>query len=136
MQPEHIRLFVSIPPPAVVTNAVGMLKGTTARRLFQTFPAPRKRLRGGRLRSPLYYIGTAGDVSADTVRRQFERSVRLERRRQAMRLTASVKLATVPERSAALPAVRAAYADACARLVPVVRESRVWNSVGLHKLSL
>jgi len=38
------------------------------------------------------------------------------------------------EQAAALTAVRAAYADACNRLVPAVQAHRVWNRVGLHNL--
>lgn len=29
--------------------------------------------------------------------------------------------------------LRTTYADACNRLVPVVREHRLWNRVGLHQ---
>lgn len=49
--------------------------------------------------------------------------------------TASIKLDVAPEQAAALSALRAAYADACNRLVPVVREHRLWNRVGLHQHS-
>ena len=38
------------------------------------------------------------------------------------------------EQAAALTAVRAAYADACNRLVPAVQAHRAWNRVGLHNL--
>jgi putative transposase len=47
--------------------------------------------------------------------------------------TASIKLKVSPPQSAALSALRVAYADACNRLVPVVREHRLWNRVGLHQ---
>jgi putative transposase len=40
--PDHIHLFVSIPPSVAVAEAVKILKGTTARRLSQTFPVLRK----------------------------------------------------------------------------------------------
>jgi putative transposase len=81
IQPDHIHLFVSIPPSVAAADAVKILKGTTARRLFQTFPEFRKRLWGGHLWSPSYYVGTAGNISAETVRRCIERSAHLERRR-------------------------------------------------------
>ena len=52
IQPDHIHLFVSIPPAIAVADAVKVLKGVTARRLFQMFPALKKRLWGGHLWSP------------------------------------------------------------------------------------
>lgn len=74
IQPDHIHLFVSIPPADAVADAVKVLKGVTARRLFQQFPVPSIRLWGGHLWSPSYYVGTAGNVSAETIRRYIERS--------------------------------------------------------------
>ena len=47
IRPDHIHLFVGIPPAMAVADAVKVLKGVTARRLFQRFPALKKRL-GGR----------------------------------------------------------------------------------------
>ena len=81
IQPDHVHLFVSIPPAVAVADAVKVLKGITARRLFQKFPALKKRLWGGHLWSPSYYVGTAGNVSAETIRRYIERSEHVTRRR-------------------------------------------------------
>lgn len=81
VQPDHIHLFVSIPPAIAVADAVKVLKGVTARLLFQKFPALKKRLCGGNLWSPSYYVGTAGNVSADTIRRYIERSEHVTKRR-------------------------------------------------------
>jgi putative transposase len=81
IQPDHIHLFVSIPPAIAVADAVKVLKGVTARRLFQTFPALKKRLWGGSLWSPSYYVGTAGNVSAETIRCYIERSEHVTKRR-------------------------------------------------------
>lgn len=50
-----------------------------------------------------------------------------------MMRTASIRLDVSPEHVAALTGLRAAYADACNRLVSVVREHRLWNRVGLHQ---
>ncbi|EQD42520.1 transposase, IS605 OrfB family, partial [mine drainage metagenome] len=50
-----------------------------------------------------------------------------------MMRTASIRLDLTAEQSATLAALRAAHADACNRLVPVVREHRLWNRVGLHR---
>lgn len=49
--------------------------------------------------------------------------------------TATIKLNATPEQFSALLALRAAYADACNRLVPIVVEHRCWNRVALHQRS-
>jgi len=38
------------------------------------------------------------------------------------------------QQAAALSALRSAYAHACNLLVPLVREHRLWNRVGLHRM--
>ena len=81
IQADHIHLFVAIPPAIAVANAVKVLKGTTARWLFLKFPELKKRLWGGHLWSPSYYVGTAGNVSAETIRRYIERSEHIAKRR-------------------------------------------------------
>jgi putative transposase len=43
IQPDHIHLFLSIPPAQAVADAVKILKGITARGLFQKFPALKHR---------------------------------------------------------------------------------------------
>jgi putative transposase len=72
VQPDHVHLFVSIPPSLSVSNAVKLLKGISARQLRLTFPDLRKRTRSDRLWAPSYYFGTAGHVSADTIRTYIE----------------------------------------------------------------
>jgi putative transposase len=81
IQPDHIHLFVSIPPAVAVADAVKILKGITARRLFQRFPQIKNQLWGGHLWSPSYYVGTAGNVSVETIRRYIERSEHVTKRR-------------------------------------------------------
>jgi putative transposase len=81
IQPDHVHLFVSIPPAIAVADAVKVLKGVTARRLFQKYPVLKKRLWGGHLWSPSYYVGTAGNVSAETIRNYIERSEHVTKRR-------------------------------------------------------
>ncbi len=81
IQPDHVHLFLSIPPAIAVADAVKVLKGVTARRLFQQFPELKRQLRGGHLWSPSYYVGTAGNVSAKTIRRYIERCEHVTKRR-------------------------------------------------------
>ena len=81
IQPDHIHLFLSISPAAAAADAVKILKGVTARLLFQRFPHLKAALWGGSLWSPSYYVGTAGNLSAETIRRYIERREHVTKRR-------------------------------------------------------
>lgn len=81
VQPDHIHLLVSIPPAIAVADAIKVLKGTTARWVFERFPALKRRRLGGHLWSPSYYVGTTGEVSPETIRRFIERSAQVTKRR-------------------------------------------------------
>jgi putative transposase len=72
VQPDHVHLFVSFPPALSIADAVKLLKGISARRLRLLCPALRKRTRSDRLWAPSYYVGTAGHVSAETIRKYIE----------------------------------------------------------------
>jgi len=80
LQSDHVHLCVSLPPTVAVADAVKILKGTTARRLFQQIPALKRQLENGHLWSPSYYVGTAGNVSAETIRRYIERTEHIKGR--------------------------------------------------------
>lgn len=81
IQPDHIHLFVSIPPAVAVSDAVKRLKGTSARKLFLSFPELKQQLWDGHLWSPSYYVGTAGNVSVETIRHYIERTEHIKGRR-------------------------------------------------------
>jgi putative transposase len=81
IQPDHIHLILSIPPADAVANAVKLLKGITARKLFVAFPELKKSLWGDSLWSPSYYVGTAGNVNAETIQRYIERTEHIKGRR-------------------------------------------------------
>jgi putative transposase len=69
VQPDHIHLFVSFPPALSISDAVKLLKGISARQLRLMFPDLRKKTRSDRLWAPSFYVGTAGHVSAETIRK-------------------------------------------------------------------
>lgn len=81
IQPDHIHLFVTLPPTVSISDAMRVLKGASARKLFVACPDLRGRLRGGALWSPSYYAGTAGHVSAETIQRYIERTEHIGGRR-------------------------------------------------------
>jgi putative transposase len=69
VMPDHIHLLISIPPAEAVSDAVKVLKGTSARLVFLSHPHLKKRLWGEHLWNPAYYVGTAGEVSQKTIER-------------------------------------------------------------------
>lgn len=72
VMPDHVHLFLSAPPavsPAVIAK---ILKGTGVRCLFLAHPQLKRHLWGGHLWNPSYYVGTAGHVSAETIKRYIE----------------------------------------------------------------
>ena len=81
IQPDHVHLFVSVPPADAVATAVKLLKGISARQLFVRFPALKGSLHGGHLWSPSYYVGTAGNVSAETIQHYIARTEYIRGRR-------------------------------------------------------
>ena len=72
VQEDHVHLFVSAPPAIAPSLIANTLKGITGRQLFKNFPALKKQLWDGTFWSRSFYIGTVGDMSADTVKRYVE----------------------------------------------------------------
>ena len=81
IQPDHVHLFVSIPPAISVASAIQILKGRTARSLFLKHPMIKNKLWGGQLWSPSYYVGTAGSVSAETIQNYINRLEHVKNRK-------------------------------------------------------
>jgi putative transposase len=73
VMPEHIHLFLSAPPFVAPTDIVKVMKGVTAKRVFEKFPQLRRRkFWGNHMWSPSYYIGTHGHVSAETIKKYID----------------------------------------------------------------
>lgn len=81
IQPDHVHLFFSAPPAIAPSLAIQWFKGITARTLFVEFPSLKKVLRKGHLWAPSFYVGTAGQVSAKTIKRYIERTEHISVRR-------------------------------------------------------
>lgn len=69
IQPDHVYLFVSAPPRFSPAEIANLFKGVSARKLLEKFPELRTK-EGLWARS--YYVGTAGNVSEETIRRYIE----------------------------------------------------------------
>ncbi len=60
VQPDHVHIVLSIPPKYEVSRIIGFLKGKLAFRLFDRFPALRKRCWGQHVWSRGYCVSTVG----------------------------------------------------------------------------
>jgi putative transposase len=76
VMPEHVHLFVSAPPKFSPAEVVRYFKGISSRRLKQEFDYLRRQYWGehATLWAEGYYVGTAGHVSAETIKHYIEHS--------------------------------------------------------------
>jgi putative transposase len=72
VMPDHVHLFITTPPFDAPSKMAKLLKGISARKIFQLFPDLREELWEGHLWSPSYYCGTAGTVSAATIQQYID----------------------------------------------------------------
>jgi putative transposase len=70
IMPDHVHLFCSFPPTMAPYQIMHRLKGYTAHELREEFPYLKSRLPNLWTRS--YYVGTAGNVSAQTIQRYID----------------------------------------------------------------
>ncbi len=72
--PDHVHLFISAPPKVSPAEIVRLFKGITSRRLKQEFLQIRRAYWGqnATLWAEGYYVGTAGHVSAEIIKRYIE----------------------------------------------------------------
>ena len=71
---DHIHLFTEgISPIIRLSDVVKYLKGTSELSLFGVFPKLRRSFRKGWIWSRSYYVGTAGEVSSEMIKRYIER---------------------------------------------------------------
>jgi putative transposase len=76
VMPDHVHLFVSAPPKFDPAEIVRLFKGITSRKLKKEFESLRRQYWGehATLWAEGYYVGTAGHVSAETIKRYIEES--------------------------------------------------------------
>ena len=70
VRPDHVHLFVHFPPTLAAQQILHRMRGRTARILRQEFPSLRSRLPA--LWTHWSYVGTAGSVSSETIRKYIE----------------------------------------------------------------
>lgn len=73
IMPDHIHLFISAPPTIAPTQIVKILKSVSANEIFKAFPNLKKtKFWGSGLWSKGYYIGTAGAVSSEIIKKYIQ----------------------------------------------------------------
>ena len=74
--PDHVHMYVSIPPKVSVSKVIGRIKGKSARMIFDRHPENRKKYNRHFWGSG-YYCETVGNVNEETIkkyiREQYER---------------------------------------------------------------
>ncbi|WP_369122960.1 IS200/IS605 family transposase [Noviherbaspirillum malthae] len=66
---DHIHFFVSAPPKDSPSKIVGLLNGHRSKKVRAQFPALAKATGQAQLWTSAYYVGTAGQVNAEVIRR-------------------------------------------------------------------
>ncbi len=67
VMPDHIHLFIDIPSTMSVSQALQLLKGFSAKKIFEHQPWLRKYFRTGHLWSPGKFFRSVGNVSAEAI---------------------------------------------------------------------
>ena len=67
VMPDHCHIFVMCHPKYAPSTIIKVLKGVSARILFMEFPQIKRKLSGGHLWNPSYYVGSVGNMSKEVV---------------------------------------------------------------------
>ena len=69
---DHVHVMLNLKPTHSIPKLVQLFKGRSSRFCFQEFPHLKKRLWGGHLWSPSYFIATAGGAPLETLKNYVE----------------------------------------------------------------
>ena len=65
VMPDHIHMFVAATPDLSPSRIAKIVKGITAKRLFERFPSIKNQLWGGHLWTRGYFVMTSGEGTTD-----------------------------------------------------------------------
>lgn len=69
---DHIHVMLNLKPTHSLTKLIQLFKGRSSRLIFQEFPFLKRKLWGGHLWSPSYFITTAGGAPLETLKSYVE----------------------------------------------------------------
>lgn len=67
IEPDHLHLFVGLPPSLSVSKALQLLKGASAYKLFRKHPWLRKQFTKGHFWSPGKFFRSVGNVTVEVI---------------------------------------------------------------------
>ena len=67
VEPDHVHMFVGIPPTMTICKALQLLKGSSSYKLFRQHPWLRKHFRKGHFWSPGKFFRSVGNVTSDVI---------------------------------------------------------------------
>ena len=65
---DHVHVMLNLKPTHSLPKLIQLFKGRSARLIFQEFPYIKRRLWGGHLWSPSYFVATAGGAPLETLK--------------------------------------------------------------------
>ena len=65
--PDYIHMLIDCSPQVFVPNLVKVLKGTSARKLYLANPGIKKKLWGGHIWNPSYFVCTVSDRTREMI---------------------------------------------------------------------
>ena len=68
VMPDHVHILVDCKPQLRLSDAIKILKGNTARRLFLLHPELKRQLWGGHMWNPSYFVVTVSERSMEQVK--------------------------------------------------------------------
>lgn len=89
-QPDHIHLFVSVPPSTPASKVANQLKGVTSIQLRRIFPELKREM-GTKTRFATslwadgYYVSTAGYISEDKIKKYIDEQSKQEKRQSVVK---------------------------------------------------
>lgn len=72
VMPDHIHLFVSVPPTIAPSEVVKTFKGQSGRKFLVAHPEFADTRYGNSLWAPSYFVASAGDVSSEIIKAYIE----------------------------------------------------------------
>ena len=73
IMPDYIHLLVDCKPQLRLSDAIKILKGTTARWLFLEHPELKQQLCGGHLWNPSYFVATVSERTLEQVQQYIDK---------------------------------------------------------------
>jgi len=72
IMPDHVHIFIGAKPTDSPASIIKILKGVSARTMFEQFGELKEIWKKGHLWSPSYYVGSVGNVNKETVKKYIE----------------------------------------------------------------